>query len=106
MDCGGAPSVIIAFKYGTYFAGVRVTHRWRPWVGIVWRWGTVLLGAGGGVLLVFTLAPVICRKPTHRQVRRAVGLHRRGNVTGGRRAAAHPAPGVSSLAPRSRQRPC
>lgn len=40
---------------------VQVTHRWRPRVGIVWRWGTVLFGTGGGVLFVLALAPVICR---------------------------------------------
>lgn len=44
---------------------VCVTHGRRPWVGIVWRWGAVLFGAGGGVILVFALTPVICREPTH-----------------------------------------
>lgn len=73
MDCGGAVSMIFASQYSMCIIWARyivvcvcvcVTHRWRPWVGIVWRWGTVLFGAGGGVILMFALTPVICRKPT------------------------------------------
>lgn len=71
--------------FSTYFMTVVisllvacVTHRWRPGVGVIWRWGTVLFGAGGGVLFMFTLAPVICRKhkPTLKHYVSQLSVHK------------------------------